>query len=60
MFSTISVGGTRHKLDSSNSYIGDRHTLIALSLLGQLGQVNGILVTHFGGIDLGGRRQQRK
>jgi hypothetical protein len=38
----------RAKSDMGSSLqIDDRLTLIALSLLGELGQVNGILVTHF-------------
>lgn len=32
------------------------HTLVALSLLGELGQVDGILVTHFVGVGILKRR----
>jgi hypothetical protein len=49
MFSTISVGGSSVSADRGFARYSGIHALIALGLLGQLGQVDGIFVTHFGG-----------
>lgn len=46
MFSTISVDVEVSKMTRSAVTLVE-HTLIALSLLSELGKVDGVLVTHF-------------
>lgn len=53
MFSTISAKGARAQCQRAidKKDLGHAtHTLVALSLLSKLGQVDSIFVTHFGGV----------